>query len=158
MNSTALVNDIDSRLAFDLATQMSELPVILERYSLTAGDLQAKLANPVFQKIFRDAKALWSSDLSVKERIRLKSQALIEDSLLEMYRIFHDETVAPPARIEAFKTMAKVATVDGADQKGPEAGTRVNITFNIPNVAPMEVQGNVYEGEADGREEIAHSA
>lgn len=159
MNDIArTINDVDSRLAFDLATEMSDLPSILSRYSLSQADLKDKLNNPVFSRIYREAKALWNSELSIKERIRLKSQALVEDSLLELYTIFNDRDLATPARLEAFKHMAKVATVTDADPAAGPVGARVNITFNIPHSEPVSVQGGIYNEVSDDREAIKDSA
>jgi hypothetical protein len=141
------INDIDSRLAMELAFEISDLPVILSRHGLTKSELQTKLNNPAFRNMVREAKAAWNSDLSVKERIRLKSMVLVEDSLLELYGIFHNRELAPTARLEAFKNMAKVATVDAPDKDNADVGSRVQINISIPGVAPAVKEGVVYQHE-----------
>jgi hypothetical protein len=148
-NNLEAINDHDSRLALELAFEISELPDIMARHGLTKAQLKAKLENPQFRRMLQDARATWRSDLSVKERIRLKSMVLVEDSLLELYALFHDKELATPARLDAFKQMAKVATVDTPDVKGAEAGQRVNISINIPGLAPATVVGNTYEQLGD---------
>ena len=130
----AAINDIDSRLAMELAIEISELPDILERYELTADQLKEKLNNTQFRQAVREAKITWKSDLSVKERIRIKSMVLVEDSLLELYSIFHNKELAVVGRMDAFKSLAKVATVDTPDKEGTQAGERVHIQINIPGV------------------------
>lgn len=146
-SSIEAINDHDSRLALELAFEISELPEILARHGLTKEQLKAKLENPQFRRMVQDARATWKSDLSVKERIRLKSMVLVEDSLLELYSLFHNKDLAAPARLDAFKQMAKVATVDAPDQKGPEAGQRVQINISIPGVAPVAATGESYVQE-----------
>lgn len=151
------MNDFDSRLAMELAIELSDLPDILARYDMTPADLRIKLQNPPFRQMVKEFKATWNSDLSVKERIRVKSMALVEDSLLELHTIFHNTEYAVGPRLEAFKNMAKVATVDTPDKEGQAAGDRVQINISIPGVeAPRVYEGSVTVGEEDGREEITY--
>lgn len=125
------INDIDSQLAVELATQISPVKDVLARHSLTSKQLREKLKETRFQQMILEAKRVWSSDLSVRERIRVKSAVLVEDSLLQLYGIFQDSGVAVPARLEAFKSLAKVATVYEPEKNQQAAGERVSITFNI---------------------------
>jgi hypothetical protein len=146
------INDVDSRLALELAIEISEIPDIMERYGLTKAQLAAKLDNPAFKAMVRDYRISWKSDLSVKERIRIKSMVLVEDSLLELYTIFHDKELSANARLDAFKSMSKVATVDAPDREGHQAGERVSININIPGVERPTVvfDGEVVQEEHDG--------
>lgn len=145
-------NDVDSRLAMELAIDISEPKDILDRYGISKEDLKHKLGNPTFSKMVREFRATWKSDLSVKERIRLKSMVLVEDSLLELHRIFHDANLSAPARLDAFGKMSKVATVDAPDKEGQAVGDRVQINISIPGATAP----GVYEGEVldSGREAI----
>lgn len=147
------LNDVDSRLAFELAIDMSEPSDVLARYGITKSDLAKKVDNPHFRKMVKEYKALWNSDLSVKERIRFKTMMLVEDSLLELHRIFHDNSLAVTARMDAFKSMAKVATVDAPDKEGAAAGERINISINIPGAEKPVT----YEGVVNARETITDS-
>jgi hypothetical protein len=152
---TNVINSIDSRLAMELAIEISELPDILQRYDLTKEGLRAKLENPAFRNAVKEAKITWNSDLSVKERIRVKSMVLIEDSILEIYNIIHDKDVSPTARIDAFKTLSRTATTDAPDKDGAATGERVHITFNIPGAErPVTYDAEVY----DDREALTHGA
>lgn len=146
------INDVDSRLALELAIEISELPDILERYGLTKSQLKAKLDNAQFKRMVQDHRIMWKSDLSVKERIRIKSMVLVEDSLLELYSIFHDKELSANARLDAFKSMSKVATVDVPDRDGQQAGERVSININIPGIErpTMVFEGEVVQEEHDG--------
>ena len=150
------LNDIDSRLAMELAIDISEVEVILDRYSITAADLRAKLGNPQFRAMVKDFKAVWNSDLSTKERIRVKSQVLVEDGLLDLHGIFKDDSISATARIDAFKTLSRVATTDAPDKEGAAAGERVQISINIPGVEKPVT----YEAEVTphAREEITDGA
>lgn len=156
--SVSPLNDVDSRLAFELAVELSEPADILDRYELTKEQLKQKLGNPHFRQMVREYKAVWNSDLSVKERIRIKSMMMVEDSLLELYSIFQNKEFAVSARMDAFKNMAKVATVDTPDREGQAAGERINISINIPGAEkPITYEGTTVGG-GDGREALPDSA
>lgn len=142
-NSLLPITDHDSRLAVELAVQISPMPDILKRHGLSSSDLRTKLRDPTFRHMVKEARRVWNSDLSVKERIRLKSQVLVEDSLLSLYELFHDHTQAAPARLDAFKQMARVATVDAPD-KEQRIGERISISINLGEDRPPVV----IEGEA----------
>lgn len=157
MSSNAAINDVDSRLAMELAIEISELPDILQRYGLTKEELKDKLNNSNFRQAVKTARITWKSDLSVKERIRIKSMVLVEDSLLELYSIFHDKNHNLTGRMDAFKSLSKVATVDTPDKDGTAAGERVHISINIPGVE----KAITYEAEVitdHDREAISNGA
>ena len=149
--SLAPINDLDSQLAVELATEISPIKDILSRHSMTADGLRKKMEDPRFCNMVRDAKRIWSADLSAKERIRVKSAVLVEDALLELNRIFHDQDLAAPARLDAFKSMAKVADVFEPQKSGTPIGERVSININLGNGArSVAVEGNsqlAIEGE-----------
>jgi len=158
-NTTNAINDIDSRLAMELAIEISDLPSILERYHLSKDQLKTKLSNPQFRRMVHENRTTWKSDLSVKERIRVKSMILVEDSLLELYSIFHNQDTAVGARLDAFKSMSKVATVDVPDKDGQSVGERVMININIPGVEkPVTYDGTVIKELADDGKALTYGS
>ena len=125
------LSDSDSRLAVELAVQLRPVADILNAYSITRQDLVRKFKDPMFRDMVKQAKTLWSSDLSVKERIRLKSQVLVEDSLLEIFSFIHNKEHAIPARLDAFKQLARVAEVDAPDRNKGDTGSRFTVSINL---------------------------
>lgn len=153
--ATTAINDTDSRLAMELAIEISDLPDILARYGLTSEQLKKKFQNPAFRNMVREARITWKSDLSIKERIRVKSMALVEDSLLELYTIIHDRDISTNSRLDAFKSLSRVATTDTPDKEGAAAGERVHISINIPGAEkPVTYDGEV----SSGREAITNGS
>ena len=130
------VPDKDSRMAIELAVQIRPVNEILLTYSTTRSELVAKLKNPMFRDMVKQAKQLWSSDLSIKERIRLKSQVLVEDSLLSIFSIVHNQDNAIPAKLDAFKQLARVAEVDTPERGKGDTGTRFTVEINLGNNTP----------------------
>lgn len=139
------ITDHDSRLAVELAVQISPMADILRRHDLTKEALRVKLRDPAFRHMVKEAKRVWQSDLSVKERIRLKSQVLVEDSLLGIYEMFNDQTLAAPARLDAFKQMARVATVDAPDKEQGNIGERISININLGEDRKVTLDSNVVD-------------
>jgi len=156
----APINDHDSQLAAELAFEISPVEEIMKRHGLTKAELMLKLGNEPFRQMVREAKRIWRSDLSVKERIRLKSMVLVEDSILELYTMFHDKDMAATARLDAFKSLAKVATVDAPDKDGATVGEKVTINISIPGVEkPINISAQSFIGDSDvEREAIADGA
>lgn len=147
-------NDSDAQIAAELAFDLSPVEDICSRHGISRKELTAKLRTPTFANMVKEAKRFWKSDLSVKERIRLKSMLLVEDSLLELFRIFHDKDMSANARLDAFKSLSKVATVDTPDKDGQSVGEKVSITINIPGAPkPITIEASTpagvsHEGEA----------
>lgn len=125
------VSDRDSRLAVELAVQLRPTSEILQTYGISRQDLIRKFKDPMFKDMVKQAKSLWKSDLSVKERIRLKSQVLVEDSLLEIFSMIHNPENALPAKLDAFKQLARVAEVEQPDRKQGDTGTRFTVAINL---------------------------
>jgi hypothetical protein len=137
------LSDSDSRLAVEIAVQLRPIPEILGQYNLSRKGLVRKFKDPMFKDMVRQAKSLWNSDLSVKERIRLKSQVLVEDSILEIFSIIHNRDNAIPARLDAFKQLARVAEVDAPDRNSGSTGDRFTVHINLGDqIKPVVIEGD----------------
>lgn len=140
------VSDTDSRLAIELAVQLRPVNELLIAYSTTRSELAVKLKDPMFRDMVKQAQRIWSSDLSIKERIRLKSQVLVEDSLLSIFSIVHNADNAIPAKLDAFKQLARVAEVDSPERSKGDSGTRFTVEINLGNsVAPVIIDATPNE-------------
>lgn len=137
------ISDSDSRLAVELAIKLRGVPEILQAYAISRKELATKIRDPMFRDMVRQARQLWSSDLSVKERIRLKSQVLVEDSLLEIFSIVHNKDNAIPARLDAFKQLARTAEVDQPERGKGETGSRFTVSINLGDtMQPVVIEGD----------------
>lgn len=141
------LSDTDSRLAVEVAVQIRPIAEVLVAYSLTRSDLVTKLKDPMFRDMVKQAKSIWSSDLSIKERIRLKSQVLVEDSLLSIFQIVHNVENAIPAKLDAFKQLARVAEVDSPERGKGTEGSRFTVSINLGDtIAPVVIEGSTEDG------------
>lgn len=140
------VGDTDSRLAIELAVQIRPVAELLNCYNISRSELSVKLKDPLFRDMVKQAKSLWHSDLSIKERIRLKSQVLVEDSLLSIFQIVHGPDNAIPAKLDAFKQLARVAEVDQPERGKGETGTRFTVAINLgDSTAPVIIDATSNE-------------
>lgn len=144
------LSDTDSRLAVEIAVKLRPVSELLSTYNLSRAELVRKLKNPMFRNMVKQAKALWESDLSVKERIRLKSQILVEDSVLEVFSILHNKDNAIPARLDAFKQLARVAEVDTPNKHAGGESSRFTVSINLGDT----IKPVVIEGETNGQNEV----
>lgn len=141
------LSDTDSRLAVEVAVQIRPIAEVLVAYSLSRADLVRKLKDPMFRDMVKQAKSIWSSDLSIKERIRLKSQVLVEDSLLSIFQIIHHTDNAIPAKLDAFKQLARVAEVDTPERGKGSEGSRFTVSINLGDtVRPVLIEGTASDG------------
>lgn len=136
VNEFNAITDTDSRLAIELAVQIRPVAELLVHYNLSRAELVTKLKDRMFRDMVKQAKTLWHSDLSIKERIRLKSQVLVEDSLLSIFQIIHDANNAIPAKLDAFKQLSRVAEVEAPERGRGDTGSRFTVQINLGDSAP----------------------
>lgn len=129
----------DNQLAIELVANMTPRAEVAKRFGLSVADLRKKLADPQFRTILRQTSQFWNADSNAKERIRAKSSALVEDSLLAIFGLIHSPETAPPVKNDAFRHLARVAAVDSADRDGANAGERFTVTINLPAAATQPV-------------------
>jgi hypothetical protein len=148
--TSASTTDVSHQLATELAAGLTPLPEILKRFSLTPAKLKQLVADPHFQLLYAEAKAVWHGDANVRERVRAKAQALVEDSLLPVYGIIHNPDMAPATRLDGFSKLAKIADLEPRRDNDAGGGSSFQLTINIPG--EKEVTITHEEGAVDGRD------
>lgn len=140
-NGTAF-SERDARLALELVSGLSSVKDVLDRYGMTELELRQKLATPGFQALLKETRQAWQSDLNARERVKLKAALLVEDSLMSVFRVANDKDVGVTARLDAFKSLAKIASVDEADKQAGGGAGRFVLNINVPGVnAPVTIDG-----------------
>jgi hypothetical protein len=115
------LSQTDGRIAWEIAAEIADVPTILTRYGISPQGFKNKLKDPMFRMAIREAKALWKSDMNVKERIRVKAAMLVEDSLLDVFAIIKNENMPAASKLEAFEKLMK--TADLAPKTGATQAT-----------------------------------
>src|SRR5271166_2741875 len=103
------ISQTDGRLAWELAAEITPVPVLLTRYGISLPDFKQKLKDPMFRQAIREAKSIWKSDMNVQQRIRVKAAFLVEDSILDIFAIIKNESQPAAAKLEAFEKLLKTA-------------------------------------------------
>ena len=139
-------------LAREIAMDMKELPDILKELSITSEQFEVIKNSQVFKHVLSEQIANWGSALNTQERVKLKTQSMIEMSLEEFYARMHDQKEPLSAKVELLKTLAKIGGVDTTKQEAA-AGERFLVTINLgadqkltfdkPTVTPQVIEGEV---------------
>lgn len=148
LTNNSAFSERDARLALELASGMSEVSEILKRFDMTEEELRERLQNDSFKQLVRETKSVWNSDLNVKERVRLKSALLLEDSLLSIFKLIHDDKAGAGSKMNAFNSLARIASVE--EPKEAKGGGAGKFTLNI--TVPGGEKPVVIEGES-GKED-----
>jgi len=117
-----------SRLARDIARDIVDIPDLLKVHQLTLAQYESILDNKFFQNRLEEEIAAWSAD--GRARIQAKAMAILEEGLVELYDLIHDKSQAMPAKIEALKFTARLASMsEGAVPIDPQERIVFNITI-----------------------------
>lgn len=137
--SAGALNDSDARLIWELVANITPPADVLVRYGLTPADLAAKKNDKMFVAAFKEAKALWASDLNVQQRIRIKAALLTEDTLMDIFMIAKNPDMNAQYRLEASKHLAAMG--DALPKKGGEGGggAGFKLTINMGDNSPRSV-------------------
>ena len=130
-----------SQLALELIAKLEPIQNVLIRHNLTEPELKKLLKEPAFKQQIKEAKQYWDSPSNLRERVQAKTGMLIEDSVMEMYTLIHDSDLNPAARLDAFKTLARMANMEDPQKKevaqlrqtgeGASKDKRVMISINL---------------------------
>jgi hypothetical protein len=131
------LNAGDAQLIWELVSNISSKEEVLARHGLDAKALAARTRNPMFRSAYQEAKRLWSSDLNVQERIRLKASYMLEDSLPDLFKIIKDDSQPGAAKLEAIEKLGKLSQV--MVQKQGMQGERHTIIINVGDAKPVEI-------------------
>jgi hypothetical protein len=142
------ISHTDGRLAWEIAAEVSDVPTILVRYGISAAQFREKLKDQMFRTALREAKSLWKSDMNVQQRLRLKAAFLVEDSLLDVFKIIKNENSGAAAKLEAFEKLMKTADLNPKSSQTPipvGAGFKVNIIMGPSPTQKVTIDAHAIE-------------
>lgn len=123
----------NDRLAFDVALTLENsgetLQGVMERYDLTADDILALRADPVFLKKVDEYRGeIRNKGLTFK----LKARAQAEELLTTSWLLIHDPAVSPAVKADLIKSTVKWAGLEPKNDPGAETpNNNVKITINL---------------------------
>lgn len=124
------LEQLTAALAFDLASGLSSLTTVMDRYHMTPSQMAGALRHEPFAKLVREAKAKWESDMTVAERVRMKAQFALETCLLPVHNIAQDAQTNANTRLDAVKLISAIAGMSRGDAASADA-SKFNLVINL---------------------------
>ncbi len=143
MNQISQISsEMSAALALDLAADLWPEGVVFGNHGIDPVYGAALLQKDWFRQMVDEAKREWSSITNAKQRIKLKSQIVVEMSLNELYNIVTDANVPAAARVSAFKELKDISGTAAADpNQGGPAAPMVNIYLGGADAPSISIQG-----------------
>ena len=117
------------RLPLDLALGAESQTQILDRYGISDDDFTRWALTPAFRRAVAEAAR------DVREQgltFKLLCQSIAQDFLQELDSCMHDKTIGFANRLDAFKTISKLAGLEPKDVKDQNTGANlVQININL---------------------------
>lgn len=126
-------------LAREIAIGILPLPTILDGLKLSLADLETVSRYPRFQQLVESMAAEWGSTLNTPERVKVKSQALIEDTLPELYTLIHEKKESMAAKVEALKLLRVLGGMGERDPGSGIAPERFHLEIHIGESRPRVI-------------------
>jgi hypothetical protein len=138
-------------LVRDIAHNMYDIPVILEKHGLSQEQYERLKDNKFFKEAVEATTLEWNEPQNTKRRLALEAAIAIEDSLPDVVARLSKANEPLPGVVALLKLLSEIAGVSGtAAASQPQAvGAKFNITFNLGD---DRVQHKV----VDVTKEIAH--
>ena len=143
------IEKISGQLAMDLVAKLKPPAEVLAKYDLTVEQLAALAETPQFRLRLKEAKVAWNSDDNAPERIRQKATTLVEDSLITVYQMIHDDSLSATAKLDSFRTLAKMAGV-GGDARTEGSGARFSVSIDLGSEKSVTIEGSSVDLEDEG--------
>lgn len=134
-------------LAREIALDILPREVILKNHHISVDDWDRITRLARFGEMLRQERETWGATLNTRERVDVKTLALVEEALPMMYGYLSDARFADNAKVELFKALQRGAGLGQKDMQ-VATGERVSITINLGNdkTVTVEHQPMVIEG------------
>jgi len=130
------------RLAREIGIGIIDRETIFKNHGITT-DIWLQIAtNPQFQKLLAEECERWSATLNTRERVDIKTLAMIEEALPAMYANLHDPRFGDAAKVALFTALQRGVGIGlrGADGAGTMPGEKVSITINLGEDKKLTVE------------------
>lgn len=143
MLSAAAKQEIDIvKLAREIAMDLRPLKDILEHHRVDQPSFEKLKRHPYFSRVLAAEVEAWQSAVNTGERVRLKSQAMMEEFLPDLYK----RMVAPKEDlmkvVKGAELVAKLADL-GQSNKEQNPGDKVVIHIDMGQAGQMKVAKEV---------------
>lgn len=126
----SLLGPAVGHFALEVAARLEPIARVLARYGLTGDQYRALLKQEPFREAVREASVRFASLGGTGERIKLKTQLLIELSLDEMWSIIGDSRQSASARVAAFSAIKSLTGLEKPE--AAPAAQKFQLTIALP--------------------------
>ena len=114
----------------DIAMNMYDLPVILQKHELSTAQYNLLKENEFFKKAIEAATIEWNSPQSTQKRLAMEAAIALEDAMPTLAARMSKENEPLPGLVQLATLFAKIAGVGEHSAQG-QAVEKVKITINL---------------------------
>lgn len=131
------------KLARELAMGIHSLDTILQNNQIDQNNWESIQKHPRFLQLLEVESSTWGSALNTHERVKLKSAAMIEEWLPELFVRMHDSNEALNSKIEAGKLVRDLAGFAKGAVGFEGGGERFSVTINLGADNQIKIEKDV---------------
>lgn len=140
-------------LARELALDIKPLETVLKEYKIGPSEYDRLLKSARFRMYLDQEVAVWQTSVATPDRVRIKSAAVLEEWLPELYQRMNDPKEALSAKVEAGKLLAKMADIGTPKPGEAGSGERFSVTINLGADQSLTFEKTVTPRVIDARED-----
>ncbi len=110
-------------LATEIAQDLNELNVVLQKFQITADEWVELKINPFFTKVLEAERAVWGSPLNAAERTKVKAAILTEQALPALDRRIQNGEEPLDKVVQGIKLLASIAGLGEKSARNELGGT-----------------------------------
>lgn len=136
------------KLAREIAADILPLERILEVHGVTSQQWETIRHNPHFNRLLASEIEAWHSASNTAERVKVKTQAMIEEWLPEAFARLNAPSENLNHKVELAKLIRDLAGMGGRNVDATGGGERVSISINLGSGDPIRIEkAPMIEGE-----------
>lgn len=143
------------RLAREISIGILTPDQILKLHGLSEDQWHELAASKGFQELLGEEMQLWQSGLNTKQRVELKTWAMLEEALPTLWGFIHSPDFNDAAKVSLIGALQKQVGIGQKDmQQNSGADSRISITINTGTeqvkiereATPKVIEGELVDG------------
>ncbi len=131
------------KLAREIAMDLRPLDTILEMHQVSRDDFEKLKVNPYFVRVLTSEKEVWEAASNTRQRVELKSAAIVEEFLPELYRRMVNPKEDLLKVVKGLEHVSKLANMGQSKEGAVDLTDKVVITINMGADARLSVTKEV---------------
>ena len=144
-------------VARGVAMDIFPLEQVLSSAGVSYGEFHAFKESPRFVELVEQFAVEWGSAMNTAQRIKVKTQAMIEDVLPSFYTRMTDVKESFAAQVDALKTLRVMSGVGGEEQTSNVGAEKFHLEIHIGEGKPVTI-GNGFGDDALPRDLLGAAA